>query len=159
MKLFIVLACIFALTAADHGKNAKDGKNAKNSKNSICSKQLSVKPEDCCSGMPSFKQYFAGCAAQCNVTLPAAGPPAKPASGKQEKGGKTGNDQIFKCVMPCVLKAANVLGADGNITSAALNAALLKGVSADWTSIVPNVTAVCIANGKLMDFALMEVTL
>lgn len=148
MKLLIVLACILALTAADHGKKSKDGKNAKNSKNSICSKKLSVKPEDCCSGIPNFNQYFAGCAAQCNVTLPAAGAAEKPASGKLDKKGKAGTGQAFNCVMPCILKAANVLGADGNITSAALNAALLKGASADWTQIVPNVTAVCIANGK-----------
>jgi len=144
MKLFIILACILAVTVADHGKKAKDGKKGKKS---ICSKKLSVKPEDCCPNMPSFKQYFADCAAQCKLNSPAANA-STPAIGKQGKGDKKGKDkQMFKCVMPCVLKAANVLGADGNITAAALNAVLLKGVSADWTQIVPNVTSVCIANG------------
>ncbi|KAL7025766.1 hypothetical protein ACKWTF_013618 [Chironomus riparius] len=150
MKLFIVLTCILALTVADKGKKPKDGKN---SKNSICSKKLPVKPEDCCTGIPSFKQYFPGCAAQCNVKLPAANASA-PSSGKQgkgEKGGKnSGMEQMFTCVMPCILKAANVLGPDGNITRALLNAALLKGTSADWTQIVPNVTSVCIANATTM---------
>ncbi|XP_070505830.1 uncharacterized protein [Chironomus tepperi] len=158
MKLFIVLACILAITAAEQkGKKAK-GEN--NSKNSICSKKLSVRPDDCCPGMPSLKKYFAGCAAQCNVTLPAGNATAEQGSsgkygkgegrGKGEGPGKDAKKQMFKCVMPCVLKAANALGADGNISSTALNAALLAGVSADWAQVVSAVTSACIVNATAM---------
>ncbi|CAG9806558.1 unnamed protein product [Chironomus riparius] len=144
MKLFILLACVLAVTVAQKEKKPKDDK-----KNPICSKKLSIKPEDCCPNMPSFKQYFPGCAAQCNVTLPSDNESA-PASGKQGRGNKNGKDNKMKCMMPCVLKAANVLGVDGNVSADALNAALLNGVTPDWAQIVPNVVSSCIDNVTAM---------
>lgn len=140
MKLFIVLACFVAVAVADHGKNAKQ------SKNPICSKELSVKPTDCCPDMPSFKQYFEKCATQCNQTS-TADPTATAAPEKHGKG-KNGNKQFFKCVMPCVIQSAGILGADGNISSDLLTQQLLNGASSDWAQIVPTVVSSCFANGK-----------
>lgn len=158
MKLFIVLACILVITAAVSGKKAKEGNGGeKSSKNPICKKRLPVKPNDCCPNMPSFKQFFDTCVAQCNATTTTAEPTTSASTGsgkhgKREGHGKhgkgSGKGQLFKCVMPCVLNAAQVLGADGNISVAALNNALLQNASADWKLIVPNVTSICIVNGK-----------
>ncbi|XP_070505811.1 uncharacterized protein [Chironomus tepperi] len=140
MKLFIVLACFLAVAAADHGKKGKQ------SKNPVCSKELSVKPTDCCPNMPSFKQYFEKCATQCNQTNTSSDPAA--AAEKLEKRGKgeKGNKQFFRCVMPCVIQNAGILGADGNISSDLLTQQLLSGASSEWSSIVPTVVSSCFAN-------------
>jgi len=156
MKLFIVLACILAIATAQQGKKPKEDKK---SKNPVCEKQLSVNATTCCPGIPSLQEFYDQCAAQCNAdttTAEPTTPPKRGKGGKQEKDKKeqkeSGKEQNFKCIMPCVLQAANVLGPDGNITVDGLNAALVNGVSADWTQIVPSVTAECFANGKELWF-------
>lgn len=138
MMLFIVLACLVSVALADHGKKTKEPKNP------ICSKELSVKPTDCCPSMPSFKQYFTECAAQCNQTSTDPSVTSAPKRGK----GRHGNKQFYKCVMPCVIQKAGILGTDGNISSDLLTQQLLKGASSEWTSIVPNVVSSCYANGS-----------
>lgn len=153
MKIFIVLACILVITAAQQGKKPKE---AKKSKNPVCSKQLSVNATTCCPGIPNLQQFFDQCKAQCNADATTAEPTTPPKrggkGGKQEKGKKEkkddGKEKMMKCVMPCVLQAANVLGPDGNISTDALNAALIASASADWAEIIPTVTAACFENGK-----------
>lgn len=144
MKLFIVLACLLAIAAAQQSKKVKEKKK---SKNPICEKQLSVNVTTCCPGIPSLQKFFDQCSVQCNADTTT--PPKRGKGDKQEKEKK---EQNFKCIMPCVLQAANVLGPDGNITLDDLNAALVNGVSADWAQIVPSVTAECYANGKELCF-------
>ncbi|XP_070505840.1 uncharacterized protein [Chironomus tepperi] len=154
MKIFIVLACVLAVVAAQQGKKPKEDKK---SKNSICSKQLSVNATTCCPGMPTLQQFFDQCAAQCKAMTNTSEPTAQGKRGgkgaKQEKGKKErkddGKEQMHKCVMPCVLQAANVLGPDGNISSDALNAALSASASSVWANIVPNVITDCFANATV----------
>lgn len=142
MKLLIVLACFVAVAVAGHGK-------AKESKNPVCSKELSVKPTDCCPSMPSFKQYFEKCATQCNQTATADPSVTTAAPEKRGRGRHgSGNREFFKCVMPCVIQSAGILGADGNISSDLLTQQLLNGASAEWTSIVSTVVPSCFANGN-----------
>ncbi|KAL7025763.1 hypothetical protein ACKWTF_013615 [Chironomus riparius] len=141
MKLFIVLACIVAVTIADHDKNGKQ------SKNPVCSKELTVKPTDCCPGMPSLKEHFDKCALQCNQSA-SADPSVTTAAPEKRGRGRhgSGNKQFYKCLMPCVIESAGILGPDGNVSSDLLSQQLLNGASSEWAPIVSNAVSSCFAN-------------